>query len=89
MAQANLDDSRGVPAGEAGLGSSGSSGHADRQMFDRESLAAYFRLSTDTIDRLVKAGRLPCVRIGSQVRFTLEDVDAFIERHRQPGPIAS
>jgi excisionase family DNA binding protein len=55
-----------------------------RQLFDRESLADYLRLSTDTIDRLVKAGKLRCVRIGSQVRFTLEDVEAFIERHRAP-----
>jgi excisionase family DNA binding protein len=55
-----------------------------RQLFDRESLAEYLRLSTDTIDRLVKAGGLQCVRIGSQVRFTLEDVEAFIERHRAP-----
>jgi excisionase family DNA binding protein len=60
---------------------------AYRQLFDRESLAEYLRLSTDTIDRLVKAGKLPCVRIGSQVRFTLEDVDAFIERHRRLGPV--
>ncbi len=58
-----------------------------RQLFDRESLAEYLRLSTDTIDRLVKAGKLPCVRIGSQVRFTLEDVDAFVERHRRLGPV--
>jgi excisionase family DNA binding protein len=58
-----------------------------RQLFDRESLAEYLRLSTDTIDRLVKAGKLPCVRIGSQVRFTLEDVDSFIERHRRLGSV--
>jgi excisionase family DNA binding protein len=55
-----------------------------RQLFDRESLADYLRLSTDSIDRLVKAGKLRCVRIGSQVRFTLDDVDAFIDRHRAP-----
>ena len=55
-----------------------------RQLFDREALADYLRISTDTIDRLVKAGKLRCVRIGSQVRFTLEDVEAFIERHRAP-----
>jgi excisionase family DNA binding protein len=55
-----------------------------RRLFDRESLAEYLRLSADTIDRLVKAGRLRCVRIGSQVRFTREDVEAFIERHRAP-----
>lgn len=46
-------------------------GRVDRPLFDRESLAAYLRLSTDTVDRLVKAGKLPCVRIGHQVRFTL------------------
>jgi excisionase family DNA binding protein len=53
-----------------------------RQLFDRESLADYLRLSTDTIDRLVKANRLQCVRIGQQVRFTLDDVEAFLARHR-------
>jgi excisionase family DNA binding protein len=56
-----------------------------RQLFDRESLAEYLRLSTDTIDRLVKANKLQCVRIGQQVRFTLDDVDAFVERHRSAG----
>jgi excisionase family DNA binding protein len=55
-----------------------------RQLFDRESLSEYLRISTDTIDRLVKAGKLQCVRIGSQVRFTIEDVEAFINRHRTP-----
>ena len=58
-----------------------------RQLFDRESLAEYLRLSTDTVDRLVKAGKLPCVRIGQQVRFTVEDVDGFIERHRRFGGV--
>jgi excisionase family DNA binding protein len=53
-----------------------------RQLFDRETLADYLRLSTDTIDRLVKANNLACVRIGSQVRFTVEDVEAFLERNR-------
>jgi excisionase family DNA binding protein len=59
-----------------------------RQLFDRETLADYLRLSTDTIDRLVKANRLACVRIGSQVRFTLDDVDAFLERNRTERPAA-
>jgi excisionase family DNA binding protein len=56
-----------------------------RQLFDRESLADYLRLSTDTIDRLVKANKLQCVRIGQQVRFTLDDVEVFLERHRSAG----
>jgi excisionase family DNA binding protein len=59
-----------------------------RPLFDRESLANHLRLSTDTIDWLVKAGRLPCVRIGSQVRFTSDDVEAFIASHRQLGLVA-
>jgi excisionase family DNA binding protein len=57
-----------------------------RQLFDRESLADYLRLSTDTVDRLVKAGKLPCVRIGAQVRFTFEDVERFIASNRCAGP---
>jgi excisionase family DNA binding protein len=55
---------------------------ARTEMFDKQNLARYFRVSVDTIERLVKAGDLPAVRIGNQVRFTLEDVDGFIERHR-------
>ena len=55
---------------------------ARTEMFDKQNLARYFRVSVDTIERLVKAGELPAVRIGNQVRFTLEDVDGFIERHR-------
>jgi excisionase family DNA binding protein len=53
-----------------------------RQLFDRETLADYLRLSTDTIDRLVKAKRLPCVRIGSQIRFTHQDVETFLAQSR-------
>jgi excisionase family DNA binding protein len=56
--------------------------HVYRQLFDRETLAEYLRLSTDTIDRLVKANKLRCVCIGQQVRFTPDDVDAFLEQHR-------
>jgi excisionase family DNA binding protein len=52
------------------------------EMFDKQTLARYFRVSVDTIERLVKAGALPAVKIGNQVRFTVDDVDAFIERHR-------
>jgi excisionase family DNA binding protein len=53
-----------------------------------QALARYFRVSTDTIDRLVKANLLRAVKIGSQVRFTPEDVEAFIERQRIRGEAA-
>jgi excisionase family DNA binding protein len=58
------------------------------EMFDKQSLARYFRVSTDTIDRLVKTNELRAVRIGNQVRFTLQDVEAFIDRHRIRGEAA-
>jgi excisionase family DNA binding protein len=67
-------------------GSSGASGTVEpaarTEMFDKQNLARYFGVSVDTIERLVKAGDLPAVRIGGQVRFTLEDVDGFIHKHR-------
>ncbi len=53
-----------------------------RQLFDRETLADYLRLSTDTIDRLVKANKLPCRRIGNQIRFTDHDVETLLDRSR-------
>jgi excisionase family DNA binding protein len=58
------------------------------EMFDKQSLARYFRVSTDTIDRLVKAGELQAVRIGAQVRFTPEDVETFVERNGLRGEAA-
>ena len=68
---------------EGSAGASGTVESAARtEMFDKQNLARYFGVSVDTIERLVKAGDLPAVRIGSQVRFTLEDVDGFIHRHR-------
>ena len=60
-----------------------------RQLFDRETLADYLRLSTDTIDRLVKAKKLSCVRIGNQVRFTQRDVEAFLDRSRSDGAVSA
>jgi excisionase family DNA binding protein len=70
-----------IPAGRVAA----TEARAYRQLFDRESLAECLRLSTYTVDRLVKAGKLPCVRIGAQVRFTFEDVEGFIERDRCAG----
>ena len=43
----------------------------------------------DTIDRLVKAKKLSCVRIGNQVRFTQRDVEAFLDRSRSDGAVSA
>ena len=38
-----------------------------------------------TIDNLVSRGHLPCIKIGSALRFKIEDVQAFIEAQRKGG----
>lgn len=45
--------------------------------------AERLRLSTRTIDRLAKAGRLPSYRQGTDIRrFKTVDVDALMQRER-------
>jgi len=41
-------------------------------------------VSKITIRRKVSAGELPCVRLtkGGPLRFTLADVEKFVEKHR-------
>jgi len=48
-------------------------------LYTKKSLAAFLKLHPATIDRHVAAGRLRALRIGTQVRFRPEDVNAFLE----------
>lgn len=50
----------------------------DRPLFTKKSLCAYLGVSQSTLDRLVSAGQLISCRIGGQVRFRPDDVEAFI-----------
>jgi len=52
-------------------------------LLTREDAAAMLKVSTDTVDRLVRAGGLSFVRIGAQIRFTIADMEAFIAGNRQ------
>ena len=45
-----------------------------------KELAAYLRLHQSTIYRLVKCGQLPAFKIGSDWRFTLEEIEAWVKR---------
>jgi len=49
-----------------------------RQLLTREDVAKRLQLSTRTIDRLVAAGQLKVVRLGTNVRVRAEDLEAFI-----------
>jgi excisionase family DNA binding protein len=45
----------------------------------------YLQVNLRTVYRLLKAGKLPAVRVGRQWRFRKADVDAWLERQRPAG----
>ncbi len=47
-------------------------------------VAKLLAVSVITVRRKVSAGELPCVRLtkGGPLRFTLADVEKFVEKHR-------
>jgi excisionase family DNA binding protein len=56
-------------------------------LLTRERAAEVLSVSTDTIDRLVRASKLAIVRVGGQVRFKPDDLEAFIDRNRCGGDV--
>lgn len=49
-----------------------------------EELLEYLQVNLRTVYRMIKAGRLPAVRVGRQWRFRKSDIEAWLEIHR-PG----
>ena len=49
-----------------------------------EELLEYLQVNLRTVYRLIKAGRMPAVRVGRQWRFRKRDIDAWLEIQR-PG----
>ena len=47
-----------------------------------EEVAAYLRLSKDTVYRLAQRGKLPASKAGSQWRFRRDDIDGWLERNK-------
>ncbi len=45
-------------------------------------VAAYLRLSKDTVYRMASGGKLPASKVGSQWRFRRDDVDQWLEIHK-------
>ena len=66
----------------------------DEGFLTTEEVLDYLQVNLRTVYRLIKAGKLPAVRVGRQWRFRKRDVDAWLEsqgsRHdRQPPPSAA
>ena len=58
-----------------------------------EEVLDYLQVNLRTVYRLIKAGKIPAVRVGRQWRFKREDLDAWLDsqrtRRRPGGPASS
>ena len=54
----------------------------DETFLTTEDVLAYLRVNLRTVYRLIKAGKIPAVRVGRQWRFRKSDLDAWLESQR-------
>jgi excisionase family DNA binding protein len=54
----------------------------DEVFMTTEEVLAYLHVTQRTIYRLIKAGRIPAVRVGRQWRFRKQDVDRWLEQQQ-------
>jgi excisionase family DNA binding protein len=50
-----------------------------------EEVLEYLQVNLRTVYRLIKAGRIPAVRVGRQWRFRKSDIDAWLDSQRPRG----
>jgi excisionase family DNA binding protein len=60
----------------------------DESFLTTEDVLEYLQVNLRTVYRLIKAGRIPAVRVGRQWRFRRRDLDAWLES-QQPRPAAA
>jgi excisionase family DNA binding protein len=62
----------------------------DETFLTTEEVLEYLQVNLRTIYRLIKAGKIPAVRVGRQWRFRKQDIDAWLDsqRPRDGGPVA-
>ncbi len=54
----------------------------DESFLTTEEVLDYLQVNLRTVYRLIKAGKIPAVRVGRQWRFRKRDIDAWLERQR-------
>src|SRR6202008_2745032 len=59
----------------------------DETFLTTEEVLEYLQVNLRTIYRLIKAGKIPAVRVGRQWRFRKRDIDAWLDSQR-PGASA-
>jgi excisionase family DNA binding protein len=62
----------------------------DEIFLTTEEVLEYLQVNLRTVYRLIKAGKIPAVRVGRQWRFRKRDIDAWLDSQRprgeRPGP---
>src|SRR5215831_3916685 len=54
----------------------------DETFLTTEEVLEYLQVNLRTVYRLIKAGKIPAVRVGRQWRFRKRDIDAWLESQR-------
>ena len=57
----------------------------DETFLTTEEVLEYLQVNLRTVYRLIKAGKIPAVRIGRQWRFRKRDIDAWLDSQRPRG----
>jgi excisionase family DNA binding protein len=68
------------------------SGYAEQRpllLNERDARAALGGISRPTLSRIRERGEIAEVKIGRRIFFRLQDLDDYIERHRESPPAAA
>src|SRR5689334_11250591 len=57
----------------------------DETFLTTEEVLKYLQVNLRTVYRLIKAGKIPALRVGRQWRFRKSDIDAWLEQQRPAG----
>jgi excisionase family DNA binding protein len=57
----------------------------DETFLTTEEVLEYLQVNLRTVYRLIKAGKIPAVRVGRQWRFRRRDIDAWLDSQRPRG----
>jgi len=60
----------------------------DEVFLTTEEVLEYLQVNLRTVYRLIKAGKIPAVRVGRQWRFRKRDIDTWLDGQRAPGQSA-
>src|SRR5919108_3197587 len=61
----------------------------DETFLTTEEVLEYLQVNLRTVYRLIKAGKIPAVRVGRQWRFRKRDIDAWLDAQRPRGERAA